>query len=151
MNAVGDKSCHQPLSNRMLDHRRDVRERDAMQITPDPRTPAMGEAVSPAEGFSVQALAAQQVQHVVVATTNFVSTLIFLLSSALALVAALAWNKAISDWLPTVRIFDLTDPLAKDFAYAGVATAFAVVIISILGFINGRLKGKNLLVQQPSK
>jgi hypothetical protein len=119
-----------------------------MQNTPDQRAPVTTEAVQPAEGFTVQGLAAHQVQHIIVATGNLVSTLIFLLSSALALVAALAWNKAISDWLPTVKLFNLTNPIAKDFLYAGVATVFAVVVIAILGVINNRIKGKNLL-QQP--
>lgn len=122
-----------------------------MQQTPDQGAPApvTGDAVPPDEGFSVQTLAAHQVQHVVVATGNLISTLIFLLSSALALVAALAWNKAISDWLPTVDLLNLTNPIAKDFLYALVATIFAVVLIAILGVINNRIKGKNLLSQSP--
>ncbi len=121
-----------------------------MQPAPDSRVPATSAANQP-EDFSVQTLAAHQVQHIVVATSNVISTLIFLLSSALALVAALAWNKAISDWLPTVQWFNVRNPLAKDFAYALVATAFAIVLIGVLGFVNGRLKGKNLLLQQPPK
>jgi hypothetical protein len=122
-----------------------------MQQTPDQPAPATGEPAQPDEGFSVQTLAAHQVQHVMVATGNLISTLIFLLSSALALVAALAWNKAISDWLPTVKLFNLTDPIAKDFLYALVATVFAVVLIGVLGVINSRIKGKNLLEQSPPK
>jgi hypothetical protein len=122
-----------------------------MQPSPDQGIPATGAAAQPDEGFSVQTLAVHQVQHVVVATGNLISTLIFLLSSALALVAALAWNKAISDWLPTVNLFNLTNPVAKDFLYALVATLFAVVLIGILGVINNRIKGKNLLVQSPPK
>lgn len=130
-----------------------------MQNRPDPTdsaVPASPIVVTPRatteeeEGF-LQQLASQQVQHIVVATSNLVSTLIFLLSSAFALVAALAWNKAISDWLPTVKLFDLTDPLAKDFAYALIVTIFAVVFIAILGILNGRVKGKNLLAQPSSK
>ena len=122
-----------------------------MQPTPDQGAPApiVGDAVPPDEGFSVQTLAAHQVQHVIVATGNLVSTVIFLFSSALALVAALAWNKAISDWLPTVSLFNLTNPIAKDFAYALLATVVAVVLIGVLSVINNRIKGKNLLIQSP--
>ena len=121
------------------------------QPTPDQPTSITTEAPQPAEGFTVQGLAAHQVQHIVVATGNLVSTLIFLLSSALALVAALAWNTAISQWLPTVKLFNVSDPIAKSFVYALVATVFAVVVIAILGVINNRIKGKNLLVQQQPK
>ena len=79
-----------------------------MQNTPDPNVPRPlpchpdgGWLLRPASGGTAGAA-------IFVATTNLVSTLIFLLSSAFALVAALAWNKAISDWLPTVRSFNLT-------------------------------------------
>ncbi len=124
-----------------------------MQPTPDQGAPApiTGDAIPPDEGFSVQTLAAHQVQHVVVATGNLISTLIFLLSSALALVAALAWNTAISQWLQTVSLFGLHDSTTKSFVYALVATVFAVVVIAILGAINNRIKGKNLLIQSPPK
>lgn len=88
-------------------------------------------------------------QAILVVTGSVITTVSTLLASALGLVAALAWNKAISDWLPTVNFLSFTDPLAKDFAYAGVATLVAVAVISVLGVLNARIRGKNLLNQLP--
>lgn len=102
--------------------------------------------VSPLE--AVQAAVSQPVQYVIVATSSFATTVAALLTSAFGLVAALAWNRALSDWLPTIPFIHLNDPLAKDFAYAGVATFVAVICVAMLGAVNRRLsryKGRNLL------
>ena len=92
----------------------------------------------------------QEVRHVVIATSSFVTTIIALLASAFGVVAALAWNKAISDWLASVNIFNISDPHGQEFVDAIVITVIAIVIVTALGIIASRVRGKNLLViQQP--
>jgi Mn2+/Fe2+ NRAMP family transporter len=91
----------------------------------------------------LQAIAQQQVEYVVIATSTVATTIFTVLASAAGLVAALAWNTALSHWLPT--ILPLDDPLARDFAYAGIATLVAVVTIILLGVVNNRLQPKQLL------
>lgn len=98
----------------------------------------------------LQAIAHQQVEYVVIATSTVATTIFTVLASAAGIVAALAWNTALSHWLPT--IITLNDPLTKDFAYAGIATLVAAVTILLLGIVNNRLRPKHLLkrTQQPS-
>jgi Mn2+/Fe2+ NRAMP family transporter len=91
----------------------------------------------------LQAIAQQQVEYVVIGASTVATTIFTVLASAAGLVAALAWNTALSAWLPTV--IQLNDPLAKDFAYAGIATAVAAVTIILLGVINNRFQPKHLL------
>ena len=91
----------------------------------------------------LQAIAQQQVEYVVIATSTVATTIFTVLASAAGLVAALAWNTALSHWLPT--IIKLNDPLEKDFAYAGIATLVAAVTIILLGVVNNRLQPKHLL------
>ena len=93
---------------------------------------------------AAQAMAQQQIKNTVAAASNFLSTVVALLSSAVGFVAAFAWNTAIQGWLNSQ--VNLKDPNTRNFVYAIVATLFAVVVIGILGFINGRLKGRNLIV-----
>src|SRR4051794_19626838 len=61
-----------------------------------------------------QDVANTQFKRVAVATSNVIISVIALLSSALGLVTALAWNKAVTDWLPTAHFFD-NNALAKEF------------------------------------
>jgi hypothetical protein len=91
----------------------------------------------------LQAIAQQQVEYVVIGASTVATTIFTVLASAAGLVAALAWNTALSHWLPTV--IPLDDPLKRDFAYAGVATAVAAVAIILLGVINNRFQPKHLL------
>jgi hypothetical protein len=91
----------------------------------------------------LQAIAQQQVEYVVIATSTVATTIFTVLASAAGLVAALSWNNALSHWLPT--IIKLDDPLTKDFAYAGVATVIAAVTIIVLGVVNNRFQPKHLL------
>jgi hypothetical protein len=91
---------------------------------------------------ALQAIAQQQVEYVVIATSTVATTIFTVLASAAGLVAALAWNTALSHWLPT--IIKLDDPLAKDFAYAGIATIVAAVTIILLGVVNNRFQPKHL-------
>jgi uncharacterized membrane protein len=94
-------------------------------------------------------MAQQQVRRTVDTASNFITTVVALLSSAVGFVAALAWNNAISAWLPTIPLFNSNSDIVKKFYYALVATVFAVVVIAILGIINSRIKGRNLIGGPP--
>ena len=95
---------------------------------------------------AAQAMAQQQIKNTVATATNFITTVVALLSSAVGFVAAFAWNDAISHWLGTVSFFSTSSDVNKRFIYAIFATLFAVVVIGILGFINGRIKGGRSLI-----
>ena len=69
----------------------------------------------------------------------FVQTMIALASASLGLVAALAWNEAIK---ATLAKLGLGDDLAGLYAYAIIATAIAVIVLSILGRISARMGGE---------
>jgi len=68
----------------------------------------------------------------------FVQTMIALASASLGLVAALAWNEAIK---ATLAKLSLGDDLAGLYAYAILATAIAVLVLSWLGRLAGRIGG----------
>jgi VIT1/CCC1 family predicted Fe2+/Mn2+ transporter len=97
-----------------------------------------------------QAMAQQQVQRAVSATSNFVTTVVTLLSSAVGFVAAFAWNTAIQTWLQTLNVGN-GSLVERDFIYAIIATVFAIVVIGVLGFIHGRIKGRNLMEMPGNK
>ena len=92
-------------------------------------------------------MAQQQIRRTVDTASNFITTVVALLSSAVGIVAALAWNNAIASWLPT--ILHTKDTVTQNFYYAIVATIFAVVVIAVLGIINSRIKGRNLINNPP--
>lgn len=96
-----------------------------------------------------QAMAAQQIRRTIETTQNFISTVVALVSSAVGFVAALAWNNAISTWLPTIPFFSTHDRVTEAFIYAISATIFAVLVIGILGIVNARIKGRNLINTTP--
>ncbi len=91
-------------------------------------------------------MASQQVQRAMQATSNFITTVVALVSSALGFVAALAWNNAIQTWLASIDKVSVTS-VEGEFIYALVATGFAIIVILILGFITSRIfkQGKNLI------
>lgn len=90
-------------------------------------------------------LSQKQLERAFALTSNFITTVVTLVSSAVGFVAAFAWNNAIQTWLASASIFKGYDPVTKGFIYAIVATVFAVVVIGILGFVNARIKGRSLL------
>jgi Family of unknown function (DUF5654) len=67
-----------------------------------------------------------------------VQTMISLASASLGLVAALAWNEAIKALL---KELNLGENLAGLFAYAIIATVFAVVVLVYLGKLASRIGG----------
>jgi predicted DNA repair protein MutK len=85
-----------------------------------------------------QELAQMQVQRVVVLTGNFFTTIITVITSAFGLVTALAWNKFIGDWLPTVNLFGVGDHLGKELVYALTVTIMTVLAIGILAVTRER-------------
>jgi hypothetical protein len=135
------------MAERMAEATHETHHSEPPQDPQDHQAAPDADAQDPSHTATVAQEVQHQVEHVFIATANFASTVIALLVSALGVVAALAWNKALSDWLPTV--IHLDDPLARDFAYAGVATFVAIVTVPILGFVNSRLRGRNLLMLQP--
>jgi CBS domain containing-hemolysin-like protein len=96
------------------------------------------------------AMAQQQVRRTMATASNFVTTVVALLTSAVGFVAALAWNDAISRWIPTISLFQTNSDVLKRFYYAFVVTVFAVIVITILGIVNNRIKGQNLINNNPN-
>ncbi|HKD77470.1 MAG TPA: DUF5654 family protein [Ktedonobacterales bacterium] len=99
---------------------------------------------------AVQQAAAQmaqaQVQRVTNATSNFITTVVALISSAFGFAAALAWNSAIQAWIPTVTGIK-QGSVPGQIVYALAATALAIVVIAVLGIISSRIKGgRNMLI-----
>jgi CBS domain containing-hemolysin-like protein len=95
-------------------------------------------------------MAQQQVRRSIDTASNFITTVVALLSSAVGFVAAFAWNNAILTWLPTIPFFKTNSAVLASFYYAIAATIFAVVVIAVLGVINSRIKGRNLINNPPS-
>ena len=85
-----------------------------------------------------QELAHNQVQRVIILTNNFVVTVITVITSAFGLVTALAWNTYISNWLPTVEPFGITDIHGKQLSYAITVTFITVLALTIAGVVNRR-------------
>jgi hypothetical protein len=80
-------------------------------------------------------------------TTVFIGTIVTLISSALGLVAALAWNNAITAWVNSLARGPLA-PLklsgsALAFAQALIVTVIAVVAVVVLNRIAGRYAKRN--------
>ena len=69
----------------------------------------------------------------------FLQTMIALASASLGLVAALAWNEAIK---ATLALLGLGDDLVGLYSYAIVATAIAVIVLSLLGRAAARIGGE---------
>src|ERR1700746_1671302 len=85
-----------------------------------------------------QELAQMQVQRVVVLTGNFFTTIITVITSAFGLVTALAWNKFIGDWLPTVNLFGVRNQLGKELVYTLTVTVITVLAIGVLAITRDR-------------
>jgi len=69
----------------------------------------------------------------------FIQTMIALASASFGLVAALAWNEAIK---ATLAKLGLGEDLAGLYTYAILATAVAVIVLSLLGRAASRLGGE---------
>lgn len=69
----------------------------------------------------------------------FIQTMISLASASFGLVAALAWNEAIKALLGKIG---LGEDLAGLFTYAILATALAVLVLSMLGRAAAKVGGQ---------
>jgi hypothetical protein len=72
----------------------------------------------------------------------FIQTMIALASAALGLVAALAWNSAIT---ATLAMLDLGKSLTGLYTYAVLATVLAVVVLVLLGKAAARIGGDSVI------
>ena len=70
---------------------------------------------------------------------TFIQTMIALASASLGLVAALAWNDAIK---ATLTLLGLGENLAGLYTYAILATVLAILILTWLAKIAGRVGGE---------
>ena len=94
--------------------------------------------------FKAQAAARAQAAA---STTVFIGTIVTLISSALGLVAALAWNSAITEWVHQLAAGPLA-PLklpagVLTLAQALIVTVIAVVAVVALNRIAGRYAKQN--------
>lgn len=64
-------------------------------------------------------------------TAGYLATMITLASTAFGLIAALAWNTAISDLIRTV--LPAGKGIVPEFIYAVIVTLLGVIVISSLG------------------
>jgi hypothetical protein len=89
--------------------------------------------------------AAQQAKQVIVLTGDVLTTTGALLTSALSLVAALAWNNFIQAWLPTVHFLNRGGTVIKELIYAFAVTLIAVLTVTVISRVRKRIRGRNLL------
>ena len=86
------------------------------------------------------------VGEVVKSTTRFsaevVATMISLASAAFGVVAALAWNTAITKAFEQAFGADSAQTIGLLFVYAVVATLIGVIVIVLLGRLAGRIKAE---------
>jgi uncharacterized membrane protein (DUF2068 family) len=89
-------------------------------------------------------LAAHEAKQVIIFTGDVLTTTAALLTSALGLVAALAWNNFMQAWLPTINPLNVHDPIIKDLVYALVVTLIAVLSVVLISRVRKRIRGRNL-------
>ena len=80
---------------------------------------------------------------------EFVATMISLASAAFGVVAALAWNGAITTWFTHVYPSDSTRVTAL-FIYAGVVTLIGVTVIVLLGRLATRINAEPVEFKYPT-
>lgn len=94
---------------------------------------------------------AESVEQAVRRTTRFsaevVATMISLASAAFGVVAALAWNTAITKSFE--RYFGERAEISLLFAYAVTVTIIGVVVIVLLGRLAGRIKAQPVEFKYP--
>jgi hypothetical protein len=76
----------------------------------------------------------------------FVQTMITLASASLGLVAALAWNEAIKATIQ--QVLGKSDSLVGLYIYSITATVLAVVVLSVLASIAGRIGGAAAITRE---
>jgi hypothetical protein len=93
-----------------------------------------------------------RVGQVVARTTRFsrevVATMISLASAAFGVVAALAWNEAITGWFN--EYFSKGGRIGALFVYAVVVTLVGVVVIVLLGRLAARISAQPVEFKYPA-
>ena len=79
---------------------------------------------------------------------EFLATMFSLVSAAFGLVAALAWNTAITKWLSTWLTTD-SSQVTANFIYAIVVTLVGVVVIVLLARVATRIKAAPIEFKYP--
>jgi Family of unknown function (DUF5654) len=79
---------------------------------------------------------------------EFLATTLSLVSAAFGLIAALAWNTAITKWLSTWLTTD-TKKITGYFVYAGIVTLIGVVVIVLLARLAARIKADPIEFKYP--
>jgi hypothetical protein len=102
---------------------------------------------TPQQGIDLPGLAVQEARQVVIFTGDFLTTGVTLLSSALSLVAALAWNNFVLAWLPTVHFLNVRDEVPKKLLYALAVTTIAVTSVTVMARVRKRLERRKLVVE----
>ena len=97
--------------------------------------------------IDLPSLAASQAKSVIILTGDLLTTTFALLTSALSLVAALAWNNFMQAWLPTVHLLSRHDQVIKEFLYALTVTVIAVASVALISSARRRIRGRNFLTQ----
>jgi uncharacterized membrane protein YidH (DUF202 family) len=93
-----------------------------------------------------------RVGQAVARTTRFsrevVATMISLASAAFGVVAALAWNEAITAWFN--EVFTKGDRIGALFIYALVVTLVGVIVIVLLGRLAARISAQPVEFKYPA-
>ena len=106
------------------------------------------EPTMPSPGGAVPAVGAMMEK-----TSRFsrdvVATMISLASAAFGVVAALAWNSAITTWFNKWLGKDSAGTVGALFVYAVIVTLIGVVVIVALGRLAGRLRAQPVEFKYP--
>ena len=97
--------------------------------------------------IDLSSLAANQAKSVIILTGDLLTTTFALFTSALSLVAALAWNNFVQAWLPTVHLLSRHDQVIKELLYALTVTVIAVASVALISSARRRIRGRNLMTQ----
>ena len=79
-----------------------------------------------------------------------VATMISLASAAFGVVAALAWNSAITTWFNNVFKQESAAKVSVLFAYAVIVTLIGVIVIVLLGRLAARINAQPVEFKYPA-
>jgi hypothetical protein len=75
--------------------------------------------------------------------SSYVATMIALASAAFGVIAALAWNSAISDLIK--QLLPAGKGIITEFIYAIIVTIVAIIVLNMLGKLAERAGGQNAI------
>jgi Na+/phosphate symporter len=108
------------------------------------RPPETGREIVPEVGPALAAMVEKTSRF----SREFVATMISLASAAFGLVAALAWNTAITKWLQTWLTTD-SKQVSGYFVYAVIVTLIGVMVIVMLARLATRLNAEPIEFKYP--